>query len=544
MAVFVGSPAYALVAPVDFAQTPLTWSLGVTLAERDPELQQKKVRLLALYRYDAATQSYITVDAVYYDYELSRLYIHRYGQSGVLVFYKDYSTSSPTTLEWITFVSVGNNTYSVYINGEEAYSGTVNINEYSDHITLLSLGLRPDGAPDDYTTAGVRCLAIWNTEIKFPELQAAFSFGFPSSKPDNLLHYWPLGTYRYGTTPLHPYAAEVGGVALAVWDVNYIPPVAYEPVNWATFPEPKRIPNLAVISGGEPEITKRPSIVFRRRRMLVYLNKADAATAKARRVYFHLVGADGITPVIGETGTPEISVDGGPWTTTGINALVSIGNGRYYAELTLSFIASLTPPARIETRYKSVNTAECFGDSVLVAEFSPFKTNLGASDLATCKTVADKLDTMLETSGTDYRFTADGLVNAGGWTSAERQQIRRVLGVTGAQADPDPTGIVPTMAAVAYWADIEAYVVSATENRICVRWYANMSPVTASNVRITVREPNGNALLADQLATSNDGGYSFLLVTGGYMNSGQAYIITVSGTVDGQVRSSTFMVKV
>lgn len=100
------------------------------------------------------------------------------------------------------------------------------------------------------------------------------------------------------------------------------------------------------------------------------LVKANEATASRRRAYFHLVGSDGITPATGETGgQPQVSSDGGAWTNTGIGTLSVIGNGRYYADLTQTLVA--TAGTIVETRYKSASTAECPGDSVQVVAFDP-----------------------------------------------------------------------------------------------------------------------------------------------------------------------------
>lgn len=109
---------------------------------------------------------------------------------------------------------------------------------------------------------------------------------------------------------------------------------------------------------------------------------ANDATATRRRVYFQLVDAtDYVTPETGEAGgQPQISVDGGSWTNTGIGVLVDIGNGRYYAVLTQTII--MAAGTNIQTRYKSANTAECPGDSVQVVGFDPFDdTALGLTNL-------------------------------------------------------------------------------------------------------------------------------------------------------------------
>jgi len=94
--------------------------------------------------------------------------------------------------------------------------------------------------------------------------------------------------------------------------------------------------------------------------------QVSEATEARRRVYFQLVDAtDGMTPETGEAaGQPQISSNGEAWTNTGIGTLTAIGNGRYYADLTTGAVA--TTGTVIETRYKSANTAECPGDTVLV----------------------------------------------------------------------------------------------------------------------------------------------------------------------------------
>jgi hypothetical protein len=99
---------------------------------------------------------------------------------------------------------------------------------------------------------------------------------------------------------------------------------------------------------------------------MMRLIKANESTAARRRVYMHLVDAtDGMTPELGEVGgQPQVSVNGGAWTNTGIGVLVSIGNGRYYAELTQALVANAGDV--IEVRYKSAETAEGVGDQVVV----------------------------------------------------------------------------------------------------------------------------------------------------------------------------------
>lgn len=99
-------------------------------------------------------------------------------------------------------------------------------------------------------------------------------------------------------------------------------------------------------------------------------------TAALRAVVFQLVGIDGITPASAEVGgQPQISINNGAWTNTGIGLLINPGGGtvgsnptgRYHAFLDVTVIAQAKD--RIETRYKSVTTAECPGDSIVIVAF-------------------------------------------------------------------------------------------------------------------------------------------------------------------------------
>ncbi len=129
--------------------------------------------------------------------------------------------------------------------------------------------------------------------------------------------------------------------------------------------------------------------------------KRNEATAARRRVYFHLVDAtDGMTPETGEAGgQPQISVDGGGWTDTDIGVLVAIGNGRYYGELTQTLVD--VADAVIETRYKSANTAEAPGDTVVIdsrldrldAVITSRATQTSVNDLPTNAELATALGT-------------------------------------------------------------------------------------------------------------------------------------------------------
>jgi hypothetical protein len=136
--------------------------------------------------------------------------------------------------------------------------------------------------------------------------------------------------------------------------------------------------------------------------------KKNEATAARRRVRFNCVDAtDGMTPEIGEGGgQPEISVDGAQWTVTGIGVLVDIHatdaathTGSYYAELTQAIVNA--DDAIIATRYKSANTAQCYGDVAVV--------DARLESVAAVKTVTDLLAGMYETDGAVKRWTANAL---------------------------------------------------------------------------------------------------------------------------------------
>jgi hypothetical protein len=102
----------------------------------------------------------------------------------------------------------------------------------------------------------------------------------------------------------------------------------------------------------------------------VRLVKAGQTVASRRRVFFQIVLADGISPALAEAGgQPEASADGAAWSAALIGTLTHVGNGRYYADLTLAAVA--TAGTALETRYKGAATAECPGDSVRVVAFDP-----------------------------------------------------------------------------------------------------------------------------------------------------------------------------
>jgi hypothetical protein len=153
--------------------------------------------------------------------------------------------------------------------------------------------------------------------------------------------------------------------------------------------------------------------------------KAGEPVAARRRVYWQIVGTDGISPALAEAGgQPQISTNGGVWTGAGIGTLVAIGSGRYYADPTQGAVANVGDV--IETRYKSPATAECPGDTVRVVAYDPDsdlaavkgKTDaLGAGQVTLISPVSVAGDRVEIRAGDDY-LAADGRAidfSAAGW---------------------------------------------------------------------------------------------------------------------------------
>jgi hypothetical protein len=97
----------------------------------------------------------------------------------------------------------------------------------------------------------------------------------------------------------------------------------------------------------------------------IRINRNEPVAARRRVAFYCVDAADATTPETGEAGgQPQVSVDGGAWSNTGIGVLVAIGVGSYYAELTQAI--TNVADAVIRSRYKSVNTIEFPGDTVVI----------------------------------------------------------------------------------------------------------------------------------------------------------------------------------
>jgi hypothetical protein len=113
--------------------------------------------------------------------------------------------------------------------------------------------------------------------------------------------------------------------------------------------------------------------------MLVKLNES---IAERRRIYFDLRDAtDGVTPVLTEAGgQPQANINGTGWFgSTLIGTLTHMGNGRYYADLTATGVATY---GQVQTRYKSAATVESPGETATVVGFDPYNVEISLTGQA------------------------------------------------------------------------------------------------------------------------------------------------------------------
>lgn len=174
--------------------------------------------------------------------------------------------------------------------------------------------------------------------------------------------------------------------------------------------------------------------------------RQNEAVASERRVFFDLRDAtDGITAEAAETsGQPQISVNGGAWTTTGIGALAAIvpsTKGRYYADLTAALVSNSSIGDVIETSYKSANTIETAGDTILVIPNLSIKSWISDSTPSVSSIRGSAVNSSLSRNDNDYRGMI--LVQLTGVNAGETRKISSYLGATrdfqftGAAGDPD-----------------------------------------------------------------------------------------------------------
>ncbi len=125
------------------------------------------------------------------------------------------------------------------------------------------------------------------------------------------------------------------------------------------------------VGGGEIGTDLLPSQGIDTMAILYREIKESEVDADNLKVYFDLrQAADIAAPATSEGGNqPQVSVNGGAWTNTGIGTLTHVGNGLYYASLSAaSVLQNSNIGDIIHTRYKSVNTIEARGTSIKVVE--------------------------------------------------------------------------------------------------------------------------------------------------------------------------------
>jgi len=521
---------------VSLAPSPLTVAL-LNIALQDPPTETGLFVHLLSIAWNTGT-AYQTQFGLSYDYDQNRIRLTVVHRDGTASYYSTSQTYTPSSVKAIALIVISNTAAFLCVNGTDVYYLTSDdFGLAQTNYTILVLGQLGNLVSDIGFTCGE--VAIWNTNLFPGFLAGAMSYGPALIKPENLVHLW-----KFGVNATANYEDSLN--ANKAWKpvyTGYLPTVTAETVyyiEWQYWPGSPWENSAPFTYSATRRTETRRSLMPKRRRKMLYVKPGETASEKLR-VYFQLYRTDGVTAATTEGGgQPEISVNGAAWTANGISTLTHIGNGRYYAAIQASTVASLTPGSRIETRYKSANTCECQGDSVLISYFVPSYLDLANTIFNKLDAICTKLDDMIENAGTYYRYKDAA---AKDWTQSERAQIRKALGVTGTQSDLDANGVIVNIASALYWAELESQIVSATEVRWIARWYKTESPVTASNVYITVKDTSGNQVFGNMAASSGDGGYTYVLSTSNTITAGAPYVMTVQATVDGVVRSFSQIVR-
>ena len=194
-----------------------------------------------------------------------------------------------------------------------------------------------------------------------------------------------------------------------------------------------------------------------------------------RTIVFVMVdSADTKSVKTGLSVAAQVSKDGGSFGNAS-NSVAEIGSGFYSLALTAAEMNADTVAVKLTATGAVQQNLVLYTDAKLVADlhdFDPAATdvNLSDTDLADLKDsikgspsgrtvkevydkanavkgVTDKLDTAVEPDGAVYRFTENALemAPAGGgggsdWSSAEKEQIRQALGVSGEASDTTGEG--------------------------------------------------------------------------------------------------------
>lgn len=286
--------------------------------------------------------------------------------------------------------------------------------------------------------------------------------------------------------------------------------------------------------------------------------KAGTTDATKKQMKFPILrdATDGFTPETGEAGgQPQISINGGAWTSTGIGVLVSVGNGSYYAVLSDSTVA--VAGREIEGRYKSSNTAEERGRPVTTTVYDPQNETqtaslgtsaIGASQIADGALTAPKFGANVVNSTTvaNDAFTAakfvDGFltaakIGAGALTSAKfaaAALIETVFGsnaLTAAKFAADVNTYSLNGRVVQVDASTQKYVVWFTKNGGAAVGFGSITGTPT----IVVTDTDDDELVPSSELTSwgTTGSYYFTATGDARLDAGKSAEFVVSATIDG-----------
>lgn len=221
---------------------------------------------------------------------------------------------------------------------------------------------------------------------------------------------------------------------------------------------------------------------------MAQLVKKNESTAANRRLYFFLVdSATGLTGVTSAEGSPEISIDGGTWTTTGIGSLVEIGgggagNGYYYAELDQSTVNISS--GIIQGRMKAVGAAEAPSlNQIQVVPWGPFDDWQGGTFSTTTdslEAIRNAIDALVGVSASSISLSSAAGNFINNVIAFTRQGIDEAS-VNAKYTDSDLLGLV-TNAWSQVWTDLLAVEDHAPRGRFSVS--------IASGTQVYVLPPN------------------------------------------------------
>ena len=279
--------------------------------------------------------------------------------------------------------------------------------------------------------------------------------------------------------------------------------------------------------------------------------KAGTTGGANTRVYFFLTDAtDYVTPETGEAGgQPQISTNGAAWTATGIGTLVSIGNGSYYADLTTGAVA--TAGQIILTRYKSSNTSEARGTSVITTVYAPSSetqtVSLGTSTIGTAQLVDGAItaakfaaNAITSTIVADNTITA-AKIGADAITNAKIADNAIAVENIASAALSDTKFAAASLTAAKFASDLNAYSVvarlvqtGASSQQVTLFISKNGEPQNSStldSVSIVITNTSGTVKFTGSPTEFGSTGFVASLSGGSLISSGEAAEAYVTFTV-------------